>query len=66
MNDRERLRKMYEAKLRGDEATFDRLYQEERDARYRADMRARGERPMHYMGRLVKGADGVYRPEAAR
>lgn len=72
MNEQERLAAMYHAKLRGDQAEFDRLYDEEMAARRRASNTQRpGPGPraplrMRNMGNLIRGADGVYRPEAAR
>ena len=66
MNEQERLRAMWQARLRGDDAAFDRLYAEEMAARSHARQRParRGAaKPIRDLGDLVAGADGVLRPK---
>jgi len=64
MNEEERLRAMWQAKLRGDTAEFNRLYREEMESQRPASPppRRSGYRLMKDMGDLVQGADGVYKP----
>ncbi|MYE06643.1 MAG: hypothetical protein F4Y04_05385 [Chloroflexi bacterium] len=62
MNEEERLRAMWQAKLRGDTAEFNRLYREEMEARAPQRETTRPTGRMKHMGDLVQGADGIYRP----
>lgn len=64
MNEEERLRAMWQAKLRGDTAAFNRLYREEMESRRPKNPppRRSGFRLVKDMGDLVLCADGIYRP----